>query len=128
MAATPYATQSESPFTSALKRREEEADKILQTSNDARHIRLAEEFLKSLKPEEPPSTRRDSVRCLPSLDSETKVSQLTHADKMAFASKIVLAIDSQMSIGFHNTPFSEVLMVACGRESLAFQRLWDVVF
>jgi hypothetical protein len=178
MAATPHATQSESTVTSALKRREEEAERILRTSTDFKHIRLvcvwfpfpehkvvrllstrwmarldsvlqcvrrepndshrdtwnnegfkvhkAEEILKSLKSEEPPSTRRDIVESLPSLDSAMEVGQMTYASQMAYASRIALAVDSRISTAFYNTPFSEVVRAALGLKPPAFQRLVDV--
>ena len=95
-------------------------------NNEGFKVHKAEEILRSLTSEEPPSTCRDLVASLPSLDSASRAIQMTHASQMAYANRLALAIDSQISRAFRDTPFSEVIKVACGRKSPAFKRLLDV--
>ena len=142
MVTSPHVTQS--IFISALKRWDREAEKILETSSDSKHIRLvydwyplpehkvvdssskrwiaheAKDIPKGSEWGEPQSPRSDLVGSIPSLESATEITQV------AYAYRIAHAIQSQISTAFHDTPFSEVVRAACGLKSSAIQRLSDV--
>ena len=143
MATSPHVTRI--PITSALSRREKEAEIILRTSSNSNHTSLVCAWFpfpehktvdllstrmatlgKVLNQNDSKSPRCDLVRSLPSLDSATKFEEMARADQRAYANQIALTIDSIISTALHDTPFSEVVRAACGLKSSGIQKLLDV--